>query len=153
MIETIIGFLIAGILVFLLVKAIGNIFKGILFVLLAFLIYYLFSSSLQSLTQGFYPIGNFLRAPIDKIKSFFYHFEIIAVTQSKEGLVIVIKNTGILPLSSFNVKIDGKEAKVINGISILLPKQTGVIEVDWKDKYHEIEVSTKEVRVTYISPL
>ena len=153
MIETIIGFIIAGILIFLLIKAIGNISKGILFILLAFLIYYLFSSSLQSLTQSFQPIGSFLKTPIDKIKSFFYDFEIIAVTQSKEGLVVVIKNKGIFPLSGFNVKIDGKEAKVINNLGILLPKQTGVIEIDWKDKYHEIEVSTKEAKATYISPL
>ena len=153
MIETIIGFLIAGILIFFLVKAIGNIFKVILFILLVFLIYYLLSSSLQSLGLSFQPIGNFLRAPIDKIKSVFYNFEIIATTQSKEGLVIVIKNTGILPLSGFNVKVDGRDAKVISGISILLPKQTGVIEVDWKGKYHIIEVSTKEVKVTYTSPL
>jgi len=153
MIETIIGFLIAGILIFLLIKAIGNIFKGILFILLAFLIYYLFSSSLQSLGSSFQPIGNFLRAPIDKIKNVFYNFEIVAATQSKESLVIVVKNTGILPLSGFNVKVDGNDAKVVSNIGILLPRQAGVIEVDWKEKYHEIEVFTKEAKARYISPL
>jgi hypothetical protein len=58
-----------------------------------------------------------------------------------------------LPLTTLNVKIDGKDAKVINNISILLPKQVGVVEVDWKGNYSKIEVFNKEVKVTYVSPL
>jgi len=153
MIGTILGLIIAGILIFLLIKAIGNIFKGILFILLAFLIYYLFSSSIYSLVSSFQPVGNFLKTPVDKIKSFFYSFEIVTASKSKEGLAIVIRNNGILPLSDFNVKIDGKETKVINNIGILFPRQIGIIEVDWKGEYNIIEVSTKERKITYISPL
>ena len=153
MIEAILGVLILGILIFLVTKAIGNIFKGLLLIFLAFLIYYLFSSSLQSLTPIFQPIGSFLKAPIDKIKSVFFNLEIVAVTQSKEGLVIVVRNTGILPLSNFNVKVDGKDAKIVSTIGILLPRQAGVIEVEWEEGFHKIEVSTREAKAIYIPPL
>jgi len=153
MIEAILGILIVGALIFLLIKAVGNILKGIFLIFLAFLIYYIFSSLIQPLVPNLQPIGNFLMAPIDKVKSIFYNIEIVAATQSKEGLVIVVKNNGLLPLTNFNVRIDGKDAKVINNISILLPKQVGVIEVDWTGKYSKIEVFSKEAKATYISPL
>jgi len=153
MIETILGILIAGIFIFLVFKAVGNILKGLFFIFLAFLIYYLFSSSIQSLVPSLQPIGNFLKAPIDKAKSIFYNIEIVAVTRSKEGLIIVVKNSGLLPITNLNVNIDGKDAKVISNISFLLPKQVGVIEVDWSRGYSKIEVFNKEVKATYISPL
>jgi hypothetical protein len=153
MIEAILGILIIGALIFLLIKAVGNILKGIFLIFLAFLIYYIFSSSIQSLVPNLQTIGNFLMAPIDKVKSIFYNIEIVAATQSKEGLVIVVRNNGLLPLTNLNVKIDGKDAKVISNISVLLPKQVGVIEVDWKGNYSKIEVFNKEVKATYVSPL
>jgi hypothetical protein len=153
MIEAILGILITGFLAFILIKAVGNILKGIFLIFLAFLIYYFFSSSIQSLVPSLHPIGNFLKAPIDKIKSVFYNIEIVAATQSKEGLLIIIKNAGILPLSNFNVKIDGKEAKIKSNLNILLPKQTGALEVEWKGNYSKIEVFTKETKSIYISPL
>jgi hypothetical protein len=153
MIETILGVLIVGIFIFLIFKAVGNILKGVFLIFLAFLIYYIFSSSIQSLVPSLQPIGNFLKTPIDKVRSIFYNIEIVAATQSKEELVIVVRNSGLLPITTLNVKIDGKDAKVINNISILLPKQVGVIEVDWKGNYSKIEVFNKEVKATYISPL
>jgi hypothetical protein len=153
MIETILGVLIVGIFIFLIFKAVGNILKGVFLIFLAFLIYYIFSSSIQSLVPSLQPIGNFLKAPIDKVKSIFYNIEIVAVTRSKEGLIIVVKNNGLLPITNLNVKIDGKDAKVINSIGILLTKQVGVIEVDWTGNYSKIEVFNKEVKATYISPL
>jgi hypothetical protein len=153
MIETIFGIIIFGVLIFILIKAVGNILKGIFLIFLAFLIYYLFSSSIQSLVPSLQPIGNFLKTPIDKVKSIFYNIEIVAATQSKEDLVIVVRNNGLLPLTNLNVKIDGKDAKVISNISVLLPKQVGVIEVDWKGNYSKIEVFTKEARATFNSPL
>ena len=153
MIEAILGILIVGALIFILIKAVGNILKGIFLIFLAFLIYYLFSSSIQSVFPSLQPIGNFLKTPIDKVKSIFYNIEIVAATQSKESLIIVVKNNGLLPLRDFNVRIDGKDAKVISNISVLLPKQVGVIEVDWKGNYSKIEVFNKEVKATYVSPL
>jgi len=153
MIETILGILIVGVLIFILIKAVGNILKGIFLIFLAFLIYYLFSSSIQSLAPSLQPIGNFLKTPIDKVRSIFYNIEIVAATQSKEILIIVVKNNGLLPLGDFNVRIDGKDAKVISNISVLLPKQVGVIEVDWKGNYSKIEVFNKEVKAIYVSPL
>jgi hypothetical protein len=153
MIETILGILIVGVLIFVLIKAVGNILRGIFLIFLAFIIYYLFSSSIQSLAPSFQPIGNFLKTPIDKVRSIFYNIEIVAVTQSKESLIIVVKNNGLLPLRDFDVRIDGKDAKVINNISILLPKKVGVIEIDWKGNYSKIEVFNKEVKATYVSPL
>ena len=153
MIETILGILVLGVLIFILIKAVGSILKGIFLIFLAFLIYYLFSSSIQSLVPSLQPIGNFLKTPIDKARSIFYNIEIVAATQSKEELVIVVRNSGLLPLTTLNVKIDGKDAKVISNISVLLPKQVGVIEVDWKGNYSKIEVFNKEVKATYVSPL
>ena len=153
MIEIAIGILIVSILIFLLFKAIGNIVKGLLFFLLFFIIYYFLSSYLTNIGFPLQPIGNFLKAPMDKIKSIFYSLEIVAATQSKEGLVIIIKNDGILPLSNFNVKIDGKEAKITSNLNILLPKQIGALEVDWNGNYSKIEVFTKEARATFNSPL
>jgi hypothetical protein len=153
MIETILGILIVGFLIFILIKAVGSILRGIFLIFLAFLIYYLLSSSIQSLAPSFQPIGNFLKIPIEKVKNIFYNIEIVAVTQSKESLIIVVKNNGLLPLRDFNVRIDGKDAKVISNISVLLPKQVGVIEVDWKGNYSKIEVFNKEVKATYVSPL
>jgi len=153
MIEAVLGFIIAGILIFLVIKAIGNIFKGVVLIFIAFLIYYLFSSSLQTLTPSLQPIGNFLRAPIDKLKGIFYNIEIVTTSRSKEGLAIVIRNTGILPLSNLSVKIDGKDVRITSGISVLFPRQTGIIEVDWKGTYNKIEVFTKEAKAVYISPL
>jgi hypothetical protein len=153
MIEIAIGILIVSILIFLLFKAIGNIVKGLLFFLLFFIIYYFLSPYLTNIGFPLQPIGNFLKAPMDKIKSIFYSLEIVAATQSKEGLVIIIKNDGILPLSNFNVKIDGKEAKITSNLNILLPKQIGALEVDWNGNYSKIEVFTKEARATFNSPL
>jgi hypothetical protein len=153
MIEIAIGILIVSILIFLLFKAIGNIVKGLLFFLLFFIIYYFLSPYLTNIGFPLQPIGNFLKAPMDKIKSIFYSLEIVAATQSKEGLVIIIKNDGILPLSNFNVKIDEKEAKITSNLNILLPKQIGALEVDWNGNYSKIEVFTKEARATFNSPL
>jgi len=154
MIEIVLGILIAGILIFLLIKAIGNILKGMFLLFLAFLIYYFLISSLPSLNFSLQPIGNFLRAPIDRVKNIFYNLEIVTVSNSKNNLlIIVIKNNGFLPLSHFNVRIDGKEVKIINNINILLPKQIGVLEIDWNGNYSKIEVFAKETRATFISPL
>jgi hypothetical protein len=153
MIETILGIFAIGFLLFLLLKAIGNILKGLLLLFLVFFIYYFLSFSLPSLNPSLQYFGNFLKLPINKMKSFFYNLEIVTVTQSKEGLVIVIRNNGILPLSNFNVKIDEKDAKIISNINILLPKQMGALEVEWKDSYSKVEVFTKETKAIYISPL
>jgi hypothetical protein len=153
MIETILGIFVIGILLFLLFKAIGSILKGLLLLFLVFFIYYFLSFSLLSLNPSLQYFGNFLKLPINKMKSFFYNIEIVTVTKSKEGLVIVIRNNGILPLSNFNVKIDEKDVKIISNINILLPKQMGVLEVEWKDSYSKVEVFTKETKSIYISPL
>jgi hypothetical protein len=152
MIEMILGFLILAIFIFLILKAMGSIFKGLLFFLIAFLIYYFLFPKLQ-VFDTLKPVGSFISAPIDKIKNIFYKIEVIAVTKSNENLIIVIKNNGFLPISNFNVKIDSKDAKIINNLIVLLPKQTGALEVEWNDNYSKIEVLTRETKAIYISPL
>jgi len=153
MIETILAFLVAGILAFLLFKAVGNILKGLILLLIAFIIYFLVSTSLPSFNLNFQPVGNFLKAPLDKIKNVFYSLDIVAATPSKNGLIIVVKNVGLLPLTNFSVRIDDKNVKLIADKTFLLPKQVGILEVEWEGGYHKIEVLTKETKATYISPL
>jgi hypothetical protein len=154
MVELIFGLLVFSILIFLILKAIGSLAKGLLFLFIAFLIYYFFSSSIQSLGLPLQTIGNFMKISIEKIKNTLFNLEIIAVTSRGENLLIVLRNNGIFPLTNFDVKVDGKETKFLNRIDILFPKQIGILEVEWKGNFSTVEIQTKEVKVTYyFSPL
>ena len=144
MIEALLGLIIAGVLIFLILKAIGNIIKGAIFLFLAFLIYLFLSNSFQSLSPTLQPIGSFLKAPVEKVKNFLYKVEIVAIKHSQDSLTIVVRNSGIMPLSNFSVKIDDKEARILNKISFLLPRQIGAMEVEWEGRYSKVEVLTNE---------
>jgi len=153
MAEVLITLLIFGIIIILLFKAIGNLVKGLIFLFFALLAYYFLSSYIPSQNFPIQTIGNFLNVPIEKIRNTLYNLEIVTVTPSGNSLIIVVKNNGFLPLTNFDVEIDGKNAMINNNISILIPKQVGVIEVEWKGKYSRIEVFTKQTKAIYFSPL
>ncbi|MGC9059204.1 MAG: hypothetical protein ACP5H3_02255 [Candidatus Aenigmatarchaeota archaeon] len=147
MIELIFTILIFLILGYFVIRGVGNILKGLLFLFLAFLIYSLISSNFPIQTSY---IGNFIKPSLEKIKSVFLKVEIISVSKSSNGnLIIVIKNAGYLPIANPSVKIDGREVKVINNLSILLPKSLAALELDWKESFKIIEVEASGAKAIY----
>jgi hypothetical protein len=153
MLHVIIGIIIIGILFFLVIKAIGNIIKGLLLLFLVFVFYY-FLSRFREPELGLTSIGSFLKIPIEKLRNLAYNLEIVSVSFSKEGrLVIIVRNNGFLPLTNFGVKIDGKEVRTLGSTTILFPRQLAMLEVEWSGKFSKIEVITRETNAIYISPL
>lgn len=152
MIEAVVGIAIIVVLIFLIFKAIGSIFKGLLLLSLTLIIYHFFFPYFSSINTLLQPIGSFLKMPIDKLRSYLYGMDIISVSSHKNGLTIVIKNTGLLPLSDFGVKVNEKDVKISSDIKLLLPKQVGVLKVEWRGNYHKVEVFSKEARAIYFPP-
>jgi Ca2+/Na+ antiporter len=155
MFETLLTLIAVGIFLFLVIKGIVSIVRGLMLLFLAFLAYYLILSYLPNssseYSQRFF--GNFLKAPADTLKNIFYDLEISNITKYDDKLIIFVKNKGILPLYGFNVKIDDKHVEIIKNIIILLPSREGSIEVKWKGNYYKIDVVASGAKDTYISPL
>ncbi len=146
MMELVLAALIFLILGYLVIKAVGNILKGLLFLFLAVLIYSIISFSLPSEMSY---IGNFVKIPFEKVKSIFLKVEIVSVSKVNNNLVIVIKNSGYLPLTNFSVKIDENEANILNKPSILLPKNLAVLEVEWNKSFKIVEVEANGAKAIY----
>jgi Ca2+/Na+ antiporter len=156
MFEVLLTLVAVGIFLFLVIKGVVSIVRGVMLLFLAFLAYYLILSyppnSSSEYSQRLF--GNFLKAPADTIKNIFYDLEISNVTKYDDKLIIFVKNEGILPLYGFNVKIDDKDVEIIKNIIILLPSREGSIEVKWKENnYYKIEIVASGAKDTYISPL
>jgi Ca2+/Na+ antiporter len=156
MFEALLTLIAVGIFLFLVIKGVVSIVRGIMLLFLAFLAYYLILSYLPNSSSEYSQriFGNFLKAPTDKIKNIFYDLEISNITKYDDKLIIFVKNEGILPLYGFNVKIDDKDVEMIKNIIILLPNREGSIEVKWKENnYYKIEIVASGAKDTYISPL
>jgi Ca2+/Na+ antiporter len=155
MFEALLTLIAVGIFLFLVIKGVVSIVRGVMLLFLAFLAYYLILSYLPNSSSEYSQrlFGNFLKAPADTIKNIFYDLEISNITRYDDKLIIFVKNEGILPLYGFNVKIDDKDVEIIKNIIILLPSREGSIEVKWKENYYKIEVVASGAKDTYISPL
>ncbi|MDT7858822.1 MAG: hypothetical protein RQ930_02120 [Candidatus Aenigmarchaeota archaeon] len=156
MFEALLTLIAVGIFLFLVIKGVVSIVRGVMLLFFAFLAYYLILSYLPNSSSEYSQrlFGNFLKAPADTIKNIFYDLEISNVTKYDDKLIIFVKNEGILPLYGFNVKIDDKDVEIIKNIIILLPSREGSIEVKWKENnYYKIEIVASGTKDTYISPL
>jgi Ca2+/Na+ antiporter len=155
MLEALLTLIAVGIFLFLVIKGVVSIVRGVMLLFLAFLAYYLILSYIPNFSsnQSQRLLGNFLKAPVDTIKDIFYDLEISNITKYDDKLIIFVKNEGILPLYGFNVKIDDKNVEIIKNIIILLPSREGSIEVKWKGNYYKIEVVASGTKDTYLSPL
>jgi len=142
-IPLIFSFAIIAVIVYILVRIIGDIIKGTILLLFIFLIYLAFFHSFSSLRELPF-IGSFIGSftdGLDAINQILYKLNIVAVSRSPTGnLLLTMQNTGILPLSNFTVYVDGKDTRIINMKEVLYPRETETIEVNWKEPFRNLTI-------------
>jgi len=156
-ISIIIGIIILAIVIFVAIRIVKNVLIGVALIALVLLASFLVLGSVPSL-RSVPIIGPRLpRVPsslgevIAIIKKIFYEIEILDVSRdSKNQILITIKNTGKLEASNFTVLIDNKTAEIINKPKDpLKPGKMTTIQTDWKKDYSEILIQSLRVNATY----
>jgi len=156
-ISIIIGIIILAIVIFVAIRIVKNVLIGVALIALVLLASFLVLGSVPSL-RSVPIIGPRLpRVPsslgevIAVIKKIFYEIEILDVSRdSKNQILITIKNTGKLEASNFSVFIDNKTTKIINKPKDPLKSgQMTTIQTDWKKDYSEILIQSLRVNATY----
>jgi len=155
-ISAIIGIIILAIVIFFAIKIIKNVLIGLALICLILLASFLILGSIPNL-RSIPIIGPRLpRVPsslggvISIIKKIFYEIEILDVSRdSRNQILITIKNTGRMELSNFSVIIDNKKTEIINRPKDPLePGEMTTIQTSWKEDYNEILVQTPKVNAT-----
>lgn len=148
MIPTILGLIILGIIAYVAIKVLGDLLKGLLLIACVFLVSVFLLGTLPDLSTlplvGKYlpPTGKFTQS----IRGFFYSLNLLSTSKTASGnLLILVANTGKLPLSNFSVELDGKRVKILNNPKDPLNAgEATAIEVDWKGSYENLTVYTKK---------
>jgi len=154
--SVIIGILILAIVIFVAIRIVKNVLIGIALIGLILLASFLILGSIPNL-RSIPIIGPRLpRVPsslgevIGVIRKIFYEIKILDVSRdSKNQILITIKNTGRLKASNFSVFVDNKTTKIINKPKD--PFNSGeitTIQTDWKKDYSEILVQSPMVNAT-----
>jgi hypothetical protein len=155
-ISVIIGIIILAIVIFVAIRIVKNILIGLALIGLVLLASFLILGSIPNL-KSIPIIGPKLpRLPsslgevISIIKRMFYEIKILDVSRdSKNQILITIKNTGKLKASNFKVFVDNKTAKIINKPKD--PLESGgitTIQTNWKGDYSEILVQSLKANAT-----
>ena len=155
-ISVIIGVIILAIVIFVVIRIVKNVLIGIALIGLILLASFLILGSTPSL-RSIPVIGPRLpRVPsslgeaVSIIKKIFYEIEILDVSRdSKNQILITIKNTGRMKASDFSVFIDNKTVEITNKPED--PLELGeitTIQTDWKKDYSEILVQSLKVNAT-----
>lgn len=150
--EFLFGAALLAIVAYILFRIVGNIALGALLIMVVFLASYLLLGSFPSL--GDVPIiGNFIPATgkaIAVIKDLAYDMEIISVSQSSEGNVLVtMANTGQLDISNFAAFVDGNSAEILNPIDSVKSGDVVILELDWKGDFNEVEIRSHQAETVY----
>lgn len=151
MVEIVFYFLIAFFLIYLVVKGLGNIFKGTLILLLAILIFYLsFHRTSPVNFSGWLPtVSNFLRFNQEESRIRLFSLKILGYFYDDKRLFIIIKNTGFLPLTDLEVYLDDNRVDIINKPLIILPQRIENIEVEAKN-FTKITVASNNFKFEYL---
>jgi len=155
-ISVIIGVIILAIVIFVVIRIVKNVLIGIALIGLILLASFLILGSTPSL-RSIPVIGPRLpRVPsslgeaVSIIKKIFYEIEILDVSRdSKNQILITIKNTGRMKASDFSVFIDNKTVEITNKPED--PLELGeitTIQTDWKKDYSEILVQSLKANAT-----
>jgi len=152
----IIGILILAIVIFVAIRIVKNVLIGIALIGLILLASFLILGSIPNL-RSIPIIGPRLpRVPsslgevIGVIRKIFYEIKILDVSRdSKNQILITIKNTGRLKASNFSVFVDNETTKTINKPKDPLNSgEITTIQTDWKKNYSEILVQSPMVNAT-----
>ena len=156
-ISIIIGILILAIVIFIAIRIVKNILIGVALMGLILLASFLILGSIPDLRSipiigpRLPRIPSSLGEVVAIIKKIFYDIKILDVSRdSKNQILISIKNTGRLKVSNFSVFIDNKTVKIINKPKD--PLSTGeitIIQTDWEKNFSEILVQSSKVNATY----
>jgi len=155
-ISVIIGIIILAIVIFVAIRIVKNVLVGVALICLILLASFLILGSAPSL-RSIPVIGPRLpRVPsslgevVSIIKKIFYEIKILDVSRdSKNQILITIKNTGRLKASNFTVFIDNKTTEIINKPKD--PLESGeitTVQTNWKKDYSEILVQSFKVNAT-----
>lgn len=155
-ISIIIGIIILAIVIFVVIRIVKNVLIGVALIGLILLASFLILGSVPSL-RSIPIIGPRLpRLPsslgevISIIKKIFYEIEILDVSRdSKNQILITVKNTGRMEASNFTVFVDNKTVEITNNPED--PLESGeitTIQTDWEKNYSEILVQSLKANVT-----
>ncbi|MCX8190960.1 MAG: hypothetical protein N3D78_02145 [Candidatus Aenigmarchaeota archaeon] len=151
MIGTLILVAFLAVLVYFLFKGLINIVKFLLFFMLLFiLMQFFFKDFFVDVSRVFNlpSITGMIGASTNYITSKFFNLQIISQNFYEDRLVILVRNTGWLPLTSFEVYLDDEKVKILERPLVLLPQRTGVIEVEYKD-FYKIKIVSNNVEIEY----
>jgi len=152
----IIGIIILAIVIFVAIRIVKNVLIGVALIGIILLASFLILGSVPSL-RSIPIIGPRLpRAPsslgevISIIKKVFYEIEILDVSRdSKNQILITIKNTGRLEASNFTVFIDNKTVEITNRPEDPLESdEITTIQTDWEKDYSEILIQSLKANAT-----
>ena len=155
--EIIFGLIVVAIIVFVVMRIVGNITLGILLVAVVFVISYVLIGSFPNVKEipiigrlfEFTPsiTGDFSSG----INNLFFRIEIIGTARdSQNNLLVVIENTGIFDVNDYNILVDNTTARITNTPKDpLKPSETTTLETDWKDNAISILVETNQTKATY----
>ncbi len=151
-IEFLFGIALLSIIAYIVSRIIGNITLGALLVLAVFLISYLLVGSFPKF--GDIPvIGRFIPKTgeaIAVIKDFAYSMDVIGISRSSEGnLLVTVVNTGKSELSNFTAYVDGYSADILNNKDSLESGNVIVFELSWKGDFKRIEVKSNQTEAVY----
>jgi hypothetical protein len=155
--SVIIGILILAVVIFVVIRIVKNIVIGIALIGLILLASFLILGSFPNL-RTIPIIGPRLpRVPsslgevISIIKKIFYEIKILDVSRdSKNQILITVKNTGKLKASNFSIFIDNKKTEIINDFKDFLnPNEMATIQTNWKSDFSEILVQSLKVNATF----
>ena len=153
----VIGIIILAVVIFVVIRVVKNVLIGVALIGLILLASFLILGSVPSL-RSIPIIGPRLpRLPsslgevVSIIKKIFYEIEILDVSRdSKNQILITVKNTGRVEASNFTVFIDNKTVEITNKPEDPLePGEITTIQTDWKKDYSEILIQSLKVNATY----
>jgi len=156
-VPAIIGIVLLAIVGYVSFRVLQNVFLGFVLVGITFVASLLIFGSFPSFRQipvigGLFPqipgsVGDFIVA----VRNIFYHIDILGVSRDSDNdLLVAVINSGKLSLSNFNVSVDNHTVQIMNKIDNPLPSgKTAVIEVNWKNDFSQIVVSTKNAEATF----
>lgn len=142
------GIALLAVVVYVLLKMLGNVTLGVFLVLVVFLASYLIVGSFPNL-NGIPVIGQFIPSTtgdaIAIIKDVVHSVEILGVFRDSNGdLLVTVANTGQLELSDFTAYVDGKKVEILNDRGSLKSKGITTFELDWKDDFKQVTIKTAQ---------
>lgn len=150
--EFLFGIALLAVVIFVLLRILGNVALGVLLVLIVFLASYLIVGSFPDL-RNVPLIGQYIpktSKAIAVLKDVLYSIDILGVDRTSDSnLLVTVANTGRLEVSDFTAYVNNDNVEILNKKDILKSGELVVFELDWKDEFERILIKTAQTESVY----